>query len=252
MKHVQLLRTRGALVAPLALALALAGCGSSALGAAASATATPTCPPATAALNFKTVTGSVSAVSGNGFTVTDASGKVTQVQIGSNAVITKIVSGSPADLAAGTAVQVVTDTNATTAQRIRVLGSGAESGRSGFAGFGGRTGSATPPAGVNPACFRRARGQGQGSGQGQGQGQSQGQGSGFQGLRGTVDSATSTKLVFDDAQGQTYSVAITSSTVIQKISAAKASDVQPGMHVTVAGTTSSTGITARSVTIQSA
>jgi hypothetical protein len=98
-------------------------------------------------------------------------------------------------------------------------------------------------AGANRACFQR-------NGRGTGQGSGQGAGAGFQGLRGTVDSATSTRLVFDDAQGQTYSVAITSATVIQQTAAAQASSLTVGTTVMASGTPTATGITARTITIQ--
>jgi len=240
------------LAVPFVAAALLAACGSSTgtgANASAGATATPTCPPASAT-SFKTVTGSITALVSGGFTVTPTTGTATTVQISSTAVITRIATATPADLAAGTAVQVVTDTNATMARSIRILGSGA-TGTGGFGGFGNR-GSGTPAAGFNAACRRRGTGSGSGAGSGQGAGTGGGAGfgSGFQGLRGTVDSATSSKLVFDDTQGQTYSVAITSSTAIDKISTAKLSDLQVGMKVLVAGTASGSGITARSVTIE--
>ncbi|HEV7128600.1 MAG TPA: hypothetical protein VGN32_14315, partial [Ktedonobacterales bacterium] len=78
----------------------------------------------------------------------------------------------------------------------------------------------------------------------------QGAGTGFQGLRGTVDSATSTRIVFDDAQGQTYSVAITSATLIQQTATALASSLIVGTSVMVSGTPTASGITARTVAIQ--
>jgi hypothetical protein len=56
--------------------------------------------------------------------------------------------------------------------------------------------------------------------------------------------------VFDDTQGQTYSVAITSTTTIQRTAPAKASDLAVGMAVTAAGTATSGGISARAITIQ--
>jgi hypothetical protein len=234
------------LAVPFVAAALLAACGSSTgtgANASAAATATPTCPPASAT-GFKTVTGSITALVSGGFTVMPTTGTATTVQISSTAVITRIAIATPADLTAGTAVQVITDTNATMARSIRILGSGA-TGTGGFGGFGNR-GSGTPAAGFNAACRRRGTGSGQGAGTDSGAGF----GNGFQGLRGTIDSATSSKLVFDDTQGQTYSVAITSSTAIDKISTATAADLKVGMKVLVAGTASGSRIAARSVTIE--
>jgi hypothetical protein len=259
LKQAPRLCVGGALALLLVAAALLSGCGATTAGAVAGATATPTCPPAgQQAGNFKTVNGSITSVGTGTITVTNTAGTATVVTIASTTVFTRIATGMPSDLTTGTAVQVLTDTNATMARNIRILPAGASSGAGGFGGgaggFGGRGGNGTPTARGNPACAPR-RGQGQGQGQGADQGGGQGagfpgQGSGFQGLRGTVDSASSTKLVFDDVAGQTYSVAITSSTVIQKIGTAKASDLKTGMKVLVAGAAASGGVTARSITIQ--
>jgi Holliday junction resolvasome RuvABC DNA-binding subunit len=73
---------------------------------------------------------------------------------------------------------------------------------------------------------------------------------GFQGVQGTITSVSSTHIIFDDAQGQAYSVAITSTTVIQQTTQAKASDLIVGSMVTALGTSASGGIAARSITIQ--
>jgi len=243
------LRAGGGIAAACLFVLALAGCASSSASAA-SAAPTPTC-PATPAVAV--VTGRITAIKTGAITVTTSAGKATQVLITSSTRLTKTVAVQPSALTAGTPVLVVTDTNATKATSIRI-----QTGQAGQAGgFGGRgAAGATPPAGVNAACFRQ-RGQGRGqNGQGQqGQGQ-QGQGSGqrgvFQGLRGTVDSATSTKLVFDDTQGQTYSVAILPSTVIDEMAAAHASDLKVGQTVLATGTTASTGLSARTILIQPA
>lgn len=240
------LRSGIALLALPLFGALLAACGSSSSTSSTSiagATATATCPPAGA---FKSVTGTITTVGSGAITLTDSNGAVTQVQLPSSVRITRTVSVTAADLPSGTAVQVVTDTNATTAKSIRVVSGTAGAGQGGFGpggGFGGRGGAnGTPGAGANPGCFRR--------GQGAGQGQTPGQGSGFQGLRGTVDSATSAKLTFDDSQGQTYSVAITSSTTISKVESAQASDLRTGMKVTVVGDTTSGGLTARTIAVQ--
>lgn len=233
------LRAAGGSAAVCLFVLALVGCASSSASAA-SAAPTPTCPATPA---FASVAGRVTAVKSGAITVTTSAGKATQVLITSATRMTKMVAVKPSALAAGTPVLVVTDTNATKATSIRI-----QNGQAG--GFGGRgAAGATPPAGVNAACFRR---QGQGRGQnGQGQ-QGQGTGGAFQGLRGTVDSATSAKLVFDDAQGQTYSVAILPSTVIEEMVAAHASDLKVGQTVIATGTTAAAGLSARTILIQPA
>jgi|SRR5690242_8980507 len=237
-------RAGGGIAAACLFVLALAGCASSSASAA-SAAPTPTC-PATPAVAV--VTGRITAVKSGAITVTTSAGKATQVLITSSTRLTKTVAVKPSTLVAGTPVLVVTDTNATKATSIRI-----QTGQVGQAGgFGGRgAAGATPPAGVNTACFRQ-RGQGRGqNGQGQ-QGQGTGQRGAFQGLRGTVDSATSTKLVFDDAQGQTYSVAILPSTVIDEMVVARASDLKVGQTVIATGTTASAGLSARTILIQPA
>lgn len=220
----------------LALATLLAACGSaSANGAGAQATAT--CPPTP---SFSTVTGAITALGSGTMTVKDTSGGSTTVALTSTTRYTLMTAVAVTSLTAGTPVLVLTDTNATTARSIRVL-AGTAGGNGGFGGgFGGARG--TPRPGFNTACARNF-----GGGQG---GTADGTGSGFQGLRGTVDSATSAKLTFDDAQGQTYSVAITSATTIEKSAAGQAGDLKVGESVTATGQKTSGQITARNVTIR--
>lgn len=221
----------------LALAALLTACGSaSASGAGAQATAT--CPPTVA---FSTVTGSITALGSGTMTVKDSSGASVTVALASTTRYTLMTAVSATSLTAGTPVLVVTDTNATSARSIRVL-SGTAGG--GFGGGGGGFGGArgTPRAGFNTACARNF-----GGGQGGAPGGTSG---GFQGLRGTVDSATNSNLTFDDAQGQTYSVAITSSTTIEKTAAGQASDLKVGENVTASGQKTSGQVAARNVTIQ--
>ncbi len=225
---------RGGFAAVAALSMLLAACGA-ANGSSASASAaspTPTCPPAVA---FKSVTGTISATGTGSITITASNSTATLVQLTANTRITRMVPATVSDLKAGTSVQVTTDTSVTTAQRILVLSSSA-GGTGGFGGFGGGRGFArgTPPAGANPACFQRQR---------------QGSQAGFQGLRGTVDSASATQLVLDDPQGQTFSVAITTSTVIETSAAGAQSDLHVGATVTATGTATSNGISARAITV---
>jgi hypothetical protein len=220
----------GGFVAVVALSMLLAACGTP---GAAAASATPTCPPASA---FQAVTGTISAVGSNVITVATSSGAHTLVHLTSNTRITKMVTATPADLTAGKAVQVTTDTAATTAQRILLFpsGQGTFGGRGG-PGFGQRT----PPAGVNVACFQR-------------RGQGRGQPGAFQGLRGTVDSASSTQIIIDDPQGQTFTLAITSATVIETTAAGTPADLTVGATVMAAGAATSDGITARTITVRGA
>jgi hypothetical protein len=190
---------------------------------------------------LKTVTGHITTANADAITVTDSNGAATNVQISKTTRVTRITPVPATSLANGTAVLVLTDTNATVAQRISVLESSGTGGSGGAGGAGNGSGrfSGTPAAGRNPSCFQRG-----------GQGGGSGQGNGFQGLRGTIESVTSSRLVFDDTQGQTYSVAITATTAIQRTDQAKVSDLAAGMAVMATGTTSSPGIAARTITIQ--
>src|SRR5262245_5536989 len=122
-------RLGGVIAIPLLSAL-LVGCGASGASGAAAA-ATSTCPPTP---TLKTVTGHVATVSADALTVTDSSGAVTNVQFSSTTRVTRITSIPATSLSNGTAVLVLTDTNATVAQRISVLQS---TGASGSGGAGG-------------------------------------------------------------------------------------------------------------------
>ncbi len=222
--------------------LLLAGCGASASANTAAASATPTCPPQT---QVKTVTGRITTVGNGTIAVTDAKGAVTSVHISATTRLTQTTHPAAASLAVGTAVLVLTDTDVTVAKRISVLGQGA--GDTGGFGFGAGRPTGTPSARANSGCFQRS---GQRNGQ-SGNGQSgNGQGTGFQGVQGTITSVSSAHIIFDDAQGQAYSVAITSATVIEQTTQAKASDLTVGSMVTALGTSTSGGIAARSITIQ--
>jgi hypothetical protein len=231
----------------------LAGCGTASASTSASTSATPTCPPQA---SFKMVTGKITSTGSGNIAVTDSHGAVTQVQISSTTRLTQIAHPAAASLAAGTSVLVLTDTNATVAQRISVMEAGTNgSGGFGSGGFGFGSGSGrptgTPSARANSRCFQRT-GQrpGQGTpGAGNGNGNRNGGGA-FQGIQGTIDTISSAHLTFHDAQGQEYSVAITPATVIQQTAQVKASDLKVGMNVVVVGSASSKGIAARSIAIQ--
>lgn len=217
-----------------ALAIALAACGASPTNTAtaSASSATPTCGPT---LAFQSVMGTIQSVSGATMTVTATNGTSTHVTISSTTRITRLVSVPPVNLTSGTRVQVMTDAATTTAQRILVTPQGAGTG-TGAGGFRGASG--TPTGRFNPACLRR-------------QGQSQGQGQRFSGLAGTVVSATSTQIVLDDAQGQTFTLAITPATIIETSATGKSSDLTAGAKVQVTGTSASGGVAARSITVES-
>ena len=221
----------------------LAGCGTASATTSVVASASATCPPQA---SFQTVTGKITATGSGSIAVTDSQGKVTQVRISSTTRLTQIAHPAVTSLAAGTSVLVLTDTNATVAQRINVLGAGAN-GSGGF-GFGSGSGrpTGTPSARANSRCFQRT---GQRFGQGT-PGAGNGNGGAFQGVQGTIDTINSGRLTFHDAQGQEYSVAITQATVIQQTAEAKASDLKVGMNVMVVGSASSAGVAARTIAIQ--
>ena len=230
--------------------LLLAGCGTASATTSVIASASATCPPQA---SFKTATGKITSTGSGTIAVTDSQGKVTQVQISSTTRLTQIAHPAATSLATGTSVLVLTDTNATVAQRINVLAAGANGSGSGGFGFGsgsGRpTGMPSASARANARCFQRT---GQRFGQGTpGAGNGNGSGGGaFQGIQGTIDTINSAHLTFHDAQGQEYSVAITSTTVIQQTAQAKASDLKVGMNVAVMGSANSNGIAARTIAIQ--
>lgn len=215
----------------LCLAVALAACGVGATSAA-SATGTPSCAP-TRTAQVQSVTGMISAVNVNALQVTDMkNGQVHTVELTSSTRITRIVTTSASSLTPGSVVQVTADSSETAAQRIVITPQGAN-------GFGSRSGArGTPPAGFRPACMgTRTPGQA-------------GQGTFRGGVRGTVSSATSTRVVVADAQGQTLTFAITPSTVILTTATATPSDLTVGSSVIVTGTTSGSSVVARMIVIQ--
>lgn len=216
--------------------LALTGCGSAAGASPRAATsATPTCPPAG---NFKSVSGTITATGNNTITVTESTGAQMVVQLTPSTRITKQVTEAPTSIADGTSVLIVSDKNATTAQRISVLASAGGSGF-GSGGFGRFGGTGTPGTGRASACFSRTPGAGRAGGSfGSGGTAGSGAGAGFQGLRGTVDAVNDNQIVIDDAEGQTFSLTITSSTVTTATSSGTASDLVTGARVSASGTLS--------------
>ena len=236
------LQTGIILTAVLGLVPLLAACGASAnANGASAATATATCPPATR--NVATVTGAISATASGSITVNATNGKTTVVHLASNTTIRKLTTLPASRLTAGTAVQVQTDTDVTVAQRILLTPASASGTATPGRGLG-RGGNGTPRAGVNAACLRRG-----GGAQGTPASGFPGQNT-FRGVRGTVDSATSTQLIMEDAQGQVYHLAITSSTLIETTSSGSPSDLVVGASVLCTGTSASDGsVTARSITV---
>ncbi|MGH2486041.1 MAG: hypothetical protein ACRDHE_08525, partial [Ktedonobacterales bacterium] len=196
--------------AVLLLSVFLAGCGQS--SNVAGAAATPTCPArATAA---KSVSGTVASVGSSSLTVTQADGTTSTVHLDSKTRITKFSIVTSSAITTGARVSVVADTAVTTAKDVLVNPAGATvGGGNGFGrGRGAGTGPGTPTTRVNRSCFpTRAPGTPVAGGRpGGGTGGIGnftqgllGNTSGYQGLNGTVDSITATKLTFDDPQGQT-------------------------------------------------
>ncbi len=224
------------------LGLLVAGCGSSAsaskatTGKLAAATASPTCPPV---VPTKAVSGAVRAVSSGSFTLATTTGATATVHLTSSTHFTRQVTATTADLVVGQAVDVSTDTSGVTALRVVVTGTASSASGSGTRGFGGFTGTprtGTPFARGNAGCFRNSTATSVGSGS-------------FSGIRGTLTTVTTTQLVLSDTKGNSYTIAITPSTVIISLSSATASDLSVGDSVIAVGTTSSTGITARTVMI---
>lgn len=239
--RTRLLRTLAS-VGTLALATLLAACG--AASASPGAQATATCPPAP---SFAAIIGSVTAVTTSSVTVKESSGSSATVSLANTTRYSVMTNVAATSLTQGTPVLVLTDTNATTARSVRVLSgnaTGAGGGGFGGGGFGGGA-RGTPRAGANPACARRGSFGGGAGGATDGTGAA-----GFQGLRGTVDSATATTLTFDDAQGQTYAVALTSATIITRTAAGQARDLTVGANVMILAQKASGQIVARTVTIQ--
>lgn len=217
----------------LCLAMGLAACGAGATNAA-SAAGTPNCAPATRTVQARSVTGTISSVGANSLQVTDtASGQAVTVELTSSTRITRIMTTSASSLTPGSLVQVTADPSGTTAQRIIITPQGAN-------GFGNGGARGTPPAGFNPACVgtRTPRQPGQGTFRG--------------GVRGTVSSVTSTRVVVTDARGQTLTFAITPSTVILTTATATPGDLKAGGSVIVTGTMSGSNLVARAIVIQPA
>jgi hypothetical protein len=210
----------------------LTGCGTTvAANKSAGATATPTCPPV---IPTRSIMGTIKAISSGYFTVaTGSSGGAATIHFSSTTRFTRQVRTTAAALTAGTAAQIITDSSGVIALRVVVTGMPV----SGNGGFGGTR--RTPIARGNANCFRR----GAGTGFGQGGGSSPG-------IRGTLSVVSSSQLVLTDSQGQSYTVAVTPSTVIVSITGAQSSDVRVGDTVIAAGTTTSDGINARTVMIQ--
>jgi hypothetical protein len=232
----RLVRGRTPILMGIALCLTagLAACGS-ASASTGSATATPNCTPARAG-QAATSTGTISNVTASAFQLTDASGKVTSVQLTVNTRISRIVTGTAASLTPGAIVQVTADSTGTAAQSIVVASQAANGNGNGFrGGFRG-----TPPAGSSAACVG-TRTPGRNNFQGN-----------FAGIRGTVASATSTRVVVNDAQGQTLTFAITPTTQIRTTTSGSASDLAPGSTAVVTGTLAGTTLTARTIVIQKA
>lgn len=234
----------------------LAGCGGTASAATSGATAsTSTTATATAACKPFTLTtaqGTINAVSGHSITVIASSGKQTAASLSSSTRIIKQVAMTVSALTPGTAVQVRTDTNVTTAQRITIVsgsagagrfgGFGRASGTGGTSGSGSTGGVSTNRARRNPAC--RPTNSGRFAGRGGAGGSTT-----FTGLLGTVQSATATTLIVQNAQGTPVSVAITPQTAIATSVAGTLADLKVGATALLSCTGASGHLTARSINL---
>ncbi|HKV85474.1 MAG TPA: hypothetical protein VJN88_13020 [Ktedonobacterales bacterium] len=239
--------------AVLILGVFLAGCGQS--SNAAGAAATPTCP---SRAPTKMVTGAIASVGSGSLTVTQADGTTSTVHLDSKTRITKFSIVASSAITTGARVSVVADTAVTTAKDVLVTPAGATiGGGGGFGrGRGNGTGSGTPTTRVNRSCFptRTPGTPGVGRPGGPGGIGNFAQGllgntTGYQGLTGTVDSVTATKLTFDDAQGQTFSVALTPATMILNVGPGKTTDLAQGEKALASGTPTSDGIAARNLIV---
>ena len=245
--------------AVLLLSVFLAGCGQA--SGAASASATPTCPSRTA---MKSVTGTIASVTSSAVTVTQADGTTSTVHLDSTTRITKFSVATSAAITTGGFVSVVADTAVTTAKYVLVTPAGTRIG--GGNGFGrgrgtpttGTPTTGTPTTRINRSCFTTHAAGTPGAGRPGGgaggignfaQGLLGGSAGGYQGLNGTVDSVTATKLTFDDPQGQTFSVALTPATMILTVGPGKTSDLTQGEKTLASGTPTSDGVTARNLIV---
>jgi hypothetical protein len=240
--------------AVLLLSVFLAGCGQA--SNAAGAAATPTCPsrPTT-----KAVSGTIASVGSGSLTVTQADGTTSTVHLDSKTRITKFSIATSSAITTGAHVSVVADTAVTTAKDVLVSPAGATiGGGNGFGrGRGAGTGSGTPTTRVNRSCFPTRTPGTPGAGRGAGvgglgnfaQNLLGGSASGYQGLNGTVDSVTATKLTFDDPQGQTFSVALTPATMILNVGPGKTTDLAQGEKALASGAPASDGVTARNLIV---
>lgn len=231
----------GLLLAPATLCMALAGCGASSASASGVAAApTPTCPPArTATATFKTVSGKITSVGTGSLTVAPASGASVSVQFTSTTRITKLAATTLSAVQVGQVAQVTPDTTGTIADRVTLQGaSGFGRGAAGGGATGTPGATRTPGARINPACFRRT---GQGVG---GFGATAGQG-------GRVSQVSASQITLTDAQGQTLTYGLTSSTVVVAPTAATTADLAPEETVTLTGQAAGSGISARAIIITS-
>ena len=230
-------------LAPAALCLALAGCGSpsgSKVASAAGASPTPTCPATTPTTTFKVVTGKITAASAGTITVAPTSGANVTVQVTATTRLTKLAPSTISAVQVGEVAQVTPDSSGVIATRITVSGGtgGFRGGTQANAGTPGVT--RTPGVRFNPACFRRGTPGGGGA-----FGAAGGQG-------GRVTSVSGSQIDVTDAQGQSLTYTVTSSTVVIAPTAGSAADLVVGATVTATGTASGAAIVARAITIRPA
>ena len=227
-------------LAPAALCLALAGCGSPSGSkvAAAGASPTPTCPATPPTTAFKVVSGTIRAASAGTISVAPATGASVTVQVTSTTRVIKLAPSTLSAIKVGDVAQVTPDSSGVIATRITVSG-----GAGGFRGSPQANGTPraarTPGARFNPACFRRGNQAGGAFGAAGGQG-------------GRVTSVSSSQIDVTDAQGQSLTYSVTSSTTIIAPTSGSVADLVTGANVTVVGAASGSAIVARTITIRPA
>lgn len=228
-------------LAPAALCLALAGCGgTSANAASANAAATPTCPATTPTASVKFVTGKITAASAGTITVAPASGAAVTVQVTSTTRLTRLAPTTLSAVQVGDVAQITSDSSGVIATRITVTGAGGGFRNGGGTATGGQPrATRTPGARFNPACFRRPNQAGAPFGANGAQ-------------SGRVSSVSSTQITVTDAQGESLSYGVNSSTTFIAPTSATTADLATGVSVTVTGTASGSAIVARSIIITSA
>ncbi len=231
-------------LAPAALCLALAGCGAAGgtanAASSAKAAATPTCPATTPTASVKFVTGKITAAGAGTITVAPTNGAAVTVQVTSTTRLTRLAPTTLSAVQAGDAAQITADSSGVIATRVTVTGAGGGfRNGDGAANSGQPRATRTPGARFNPACFQRPNQAGSLFGA-----------AGAQSSR--VTDVSSTQITVTDAQGESLTYGVNSSTVILAPTSATAADLVAGASAIVTGTASGSTIVARSIIITAA